>query len=41
MGKFTYRPQFGVIIICKDESDQVSVYNWLLKNGLTVKVVTV
>jgi hypothetical protein len=41
MGKFTYRPQFGVIVICKDEADQVSVYDWLTKNGLTVKVVAV
>jgi hypothetical protein len=41
MGKFSYRPQFGVIVICKDEADQVSVYDWLIKNGLTVKVVAV
>lgn len=41
MGKFSYRPQFGVIVICKDEADQVSVYEWLVKNGLSVKVVAV
>lgn len=41
MGKFTYKPQFGVIVICKDEADQRSIYDWLIQNGLMVKVVCV
>ena len=41
MSDFKYKEQYGVIVICKSEEDQKSIYDWLLKNGLTVKVVTV
>lgn len=39
--RFTYRQQYGVIAICKDERDQRRTYNRLLKQGLKLKVVTV
>ncbi len=41
MKKFCYKSQFGVIVICKDEAEQESIYDQLLKLGLTVKVVCV
>lgn len=34
-----YKQQYGVIIICKDEREQVRVYNRLLKQKFTVRVV--
>ena len=39
--KFNYQQQYGVIAICKDETEQIRVYNELKKQGLTLKVVTV
>jgi hypothetical protein len=39
--KFNYQQQYGVIAICKDEAEQIRVYNELKKQGLTLKVVTV
>jgi len=41
MGNFNYKPQYGVIVICKDEKEQQEIYEILLKLGLTLKVVTV
>jgi len=41
MGNFSYRQQYGVIVICKDEKEQQEIYEMLLKLGLTLKVVTV
>jgi hypothetical protein len=41
MGNFTYKEQYGVIVICQSEEDQQATYEWLRKNGLNVKVVTV
>lgn len=41
MGNFTYKEQYGVIVICQSEEDQKATYEWLRKNGLNVKVVTV
>ncbi|CAK7045900.1 hypothetical protein [Phocaeicola vulgatus] len=41
MGNFTYKEQYGVIVICQSEEDQQATYDWLRKNGLNVKVVTV
>jgi hypothetical protein len=41
MGEFNYKQQYGVIVVCKSEEEQKSIYDWLLGNGLTVKVVTV
>lgn len=36
-----YKEQYGVIVICKTEQEQINVYNKLNKEGLTLKVVTV
>lgn len=41
MGKYTYKPQFGVIVICKNEEEQKSVFEHLSAEGLTLKVVNV
>lgn len=41
MSKYTYKPQYGVIVICKDEKEQKEIYERLLKEGLTLKVVNV
>ena len=38
---FKYKPKFGVIINCDDESHQKSVYNQLNKQGYSLKVVVV
>ena len=37
---FNYKEQYGVIVICKDESEQEKVYNELLEKGYECKVVT-
>ena len=39
--KFNYKEQFGVIVICETELQQIEVFNDLLKRGLKLKVVTV
>lgn len=41
MGKYTYKPQFGVIVICADEREQKAVYDRLQSEGLTLKIVNV
>ena len=41
MSNFTYKQQYGVIAICKDEAEQIRIYEELKKQGLTLKVVTV
>lgn len=41
MGKYTYKPQYGVIVICANENEQKEVYERLQKEGLTLKVVNV
>ena len=41
MGKYTSKPQFGVIVICADENEQKAVYDRLHNEGLTLKVVNV
>ncbi len=38
---FTYKEQYGVIVICKDEKEQQEIYEKLLAQGLTLKIVTV
>lgn len=38
---FQYRQQHGLIIVCKDETDQRRKFDQLSKRGLTVRVVTV
>lgn len=41
MGKYTYKPQYGVIVICVDEKEQRAIYERLKAEGLTLKVVNV
>ncbi|MDF0606611.1 hypothetical protein HZU77_013255 [Neisseriaceae bacterium TC5R-5] len=38
---FQYKPQFGVIVICDNESHQKEVFNKLKQAGLKLKVVSV
>ncbi len=38
---FTYRAQYGIIIICRDEAEQRTVYERLLSKGYKLRVVTV
>jgi hypothetical protein len=39
LAKNGYREQYGVIIICKDESEQKRLYEKLLKQGHKLRVV--
>jgi hypothetical protein len=39
--KFNYKEQFGVIVICETELQQIEVFNDLSKKGFKLKVVTV
>lgn len=41
MSTFTYKEQYAVIVICKDEGEQEQVYNRLKEEGHTLKVVAV
>lgn len=41
MSDFKYKPQYGVIAICKDEKEQKELYEMLKKKGLKLKIVTV
>lgn len=38
---FKYRPQFGVIVTCADETEQEKIYTALRAQGLACKVVAV
>lgn len=38
---FTYKQQYAVVVICKDEQEQESVYNRLNEEGYKLKVVAV
>lgn len=38
---FNYHEQYGVIVMCKDEADQEQIYNRLIEEGYTCKVVAV
>lgn len=41
MGKYTYKPQYGVIVVCKDEAEQKAIFERLSAEGLTLKIVCV
>lgn len=41
MSNYTYKPQFGVVIICQDEAEQQTIFEKLSKEGYTLKVVCV
>ncbi|MBB2778322.1 UNVERIFIED_ORG: hypothetical protein HNP28_003669 [Comamonas terrigena] len=38
---YKYRQQFGLVIICKDETDQQKTFAKLVKQGYSPKVVCV
>lgn len=38
---YTYKPQFGVIVVCKDETEHRAIYERLRDQGYTCKVVRV
>jgi hypothetical protein len=38
---YSYKPQFGLVIILQSEAEQIEMFNKLQKQGLTLKVVTV
>ena len=41
MGEFIYKPKYAVIVMCKDESEQKSIFEKLQQMGLAIKVVSV
>lgn len=41
MSKYTYKQQYGVVVICKDEDEQKAVFERLSQEGLTLKIVVV
>lgn len=36
-----YTPKYGVIVLCKDEKEQKTVFDSLKKKGMKLKVVSV
>lgn len=38
---YAYRPQYGLVIICADEAEQIRLFNELQSKNLKLKVVTV
>ncbi|MDY0102842.1 MAG: hypothetical protein RBS07_07860 [Lentimicrobium sp.] len=38
---YAYKPQFGLVIICADEAEQIRLFNELQSKNLKLKVVTV
>lgn len=41
MSNYTYKPQFGVVVICQDEAEQKTIFESLSAKGYTLKVVCV
>ena len=41
MSGFTYKEQYAVIVMCKDENEQEQIYNRLKDEGFKLKVVAV
>lgn len=41
MSSFKYKEQYGVVVLCKDEKEQKEIYEHLLSEGYTLKVVAV
>ena len=41
VGGFTYKQQYAVVVMCKDEKEQESIYNRLKEEGFKLKVVAV
>ena len=38
--KFNYKPQYGVIVICESEEEQIKMFDELKEKGLKLKIVT-
>ncbi|WP_179296966.1 MULTISPECIES: hypothetical protein [Burkholderia cepacia complex] len=38
---YKYKPQYGVVVACRDEAEQLAVYQALRKQGYKLKVVCV
>ena len=38
--EFTYKQQYGVIVICETEEEQIKMFDELKAKGLKLKVVT-
>lgn len=38
--EFTYKQQYGVIVICETEQEQIKMFEELKAKGLKLKVVT-
>lgn len=41
MSGFSYKQQYAVVVICKDEKEQENIYNRLKAEGYQLKVVAV
>lgn len=41
MGKYKYKPQYGVIVIYKDEAEQKTIFERLSVEGFTLKIVCI
>lgn len=41
MSKFTYKSQYGVVVICENEAEQQKIFEELKKKGYKLKVVVV
>lgn len=41
MANFTYKEQYGVIVICSNEKEQQEIYERLRALGLKLKIVAV
>lgn len=41
MSGFSYKEQYAVVVICKDEKEQEEIYNRLNEEGYKLKVVAV
>ena len=38
---FKYQPKYGLVVVCKDEAHQQTLFNKLTRQGLKLKVVCV
>jgi len=38
---YAYKPQYGIVVMCPDEQEQIKLFDKLKKMGLTLKVVVV
>jgi hypothetical protein len=38
---WAYKPRYGIIVVCKDEADQIRKFEQLKKRGLKLRVVVV